>query len=461
MKCLNEEQDVRKDNETTTSITHSSVPEFYAGKSVFITGGTGFLGKVFLEKLLYSCKDIVTIYVLIRDKKGKSAQQRIEELVNKPLFTRLRSERPHDLKKLVPVVGDTSLPNLGISTEDEEILIQKVTAVFHVAANVKFHEELEIPVNTNIRGTSLVLDLCRRMENLEVFVHISTVFCHTSQKILEEKLYPPPAELSEVFKYLEQSNQDRRQLKTLLNGQPNTYTFTKALAETYVAENHGNIPTVIVRPAIVTGSLKEPLPGWVDHWLGATGLFAATAKGANRVLLGNPNYNLDLIPVDYVANLAIVAATRCRTDEVSIYNCCTSSCNPITEGKIYEYLQIVCKNNGFDIPRLIFTENKLILSIQTFLLQTTPAYFMDLVRRVRGKKPMYMKIQSQVVSVRNVLNYFTSRSWEMKADRTRELHASLSSEDRLQFPCDPCHIDWEDYTNVYLKGIEQFLMVRK
>uniref|UniRef100_A0A2A4J0C7 Fatty acyl-CoA reductase n=1 Tax=Heliothis virescens TaxID=7102 RepID=A0A2A4J0C7_HELVI len=460
MEYRNKEPDVRILIETTQS-TYSPVPDFYAGKSVFITGGTGFIGKVFLEKLLYSCKDIDTIYVLIRDKKGKTAKERIDEFVSKPIFSRLRNERPNDLNKIIPVIGDICLPNLGISTEDQETLSQKVTTVFHVAATIKFHEELSIAVNTNVGGTSSLLNLCRCMKNLEAFVHISTAFCNTGQKILEEKLYPPPAKLSEVYKFLELSKYNRKQLKTLLNGQPNTYTFTKALTETFIAENHGNIPSVIVRPSIVSGSLREPLPGWVDNWMGATGLIVATMKGANRVLFGKPNNFLDLIPVDYVANLAIVAATRCkRSCGVSVYNCCSSACNPISLLTLFKYIKIASNKNGIRLSQLIFTESKFILSIMTFLLQIIPAYLMDLWLRLRGKKPVYMKIQAQVVAGRNLLNFFTSHSWEMKADRTRALHASLSPEDRLKFPCDPSDINWKEYIKIYLLGIEKFLMVR-
>lgn len=58
----------------------SEVRQFYKGKSVFITGATGFLGKILLEKLLRVCIEIDTIYILIREKKGKDIQERINEI---------------------------------------------------------------------------------------------------------------------------------------------------------------------------------------------------------------------------------------------------------------------------------------------------------------------------------------------------------------------------------------------
>ena len=56
----------------------------------------------------------------------------------------------------------------------------------------------------------------------------------------------------------------------------------------------------------------EPLPGWIDNWFGATALIAASGKGFNRVLHTSPDNALDLIPVDYVTNAIIVAASRCK-----------------------------------------------------------------------------------------------------------------------------------------------------
>lgn len=49
------------------------------------TGGTGFLGKILIEKLLRSCSGISTIYVLVRPKKGQDVLQRIENLFEDPV----------------------------------------------------------------------------------------------------------------------------------------------------------------------------------------------------------------------------------------------------------------------------------------------------------------------------------------------------------------------------------------
>ncbi len=58
----------------------------------------------------------------------------------------------------------------------------------------------------------------------------------------------------------------------LVGNCPNTYTYTKALAEQLLEKRCGSVPLVIVRPSIVTAAMKEPIPGWVDNMNGSTGI---------------------------------------------------------------------------------------------------------------------------------------------------------------------------------------------
>lgn len=58
----------------------SPIQEFYHGQSIFITGGTGFMGKLLIEKLLRTCSGLASIYLLVRPKKGKDVHQRTEEM---------------------------------------------------------------------------------------------------------------------------------------------------------------------------------------------------------------------------------------------------------------------------------------------------------------------------------------------------------------------------------------------
>ena len=60
----------------------SQIKTFFQNQTVFLTGGSGFLGKVLIEKLLRECEEIEKIYVLMRTKKNKTPEERFEELFN-------------------------------------------------------------------------------------------------------------------------------------------------------------------------------------------------------------------------------------------------------------------------------------------------------------------------------------------------------------------------------------------
>lgn len=66
------------------SDTDSKIHAYFTNKSIFVTGGTGFLGKILIEKLLRSCYELKHIYVLVRAKKGKKPIERLNELFDAP-----------------------------------------------------------------------------------------------------------------------------------------------------------------------------------------------------------------------------------------------------------------------------------------------------------------------------------------------------------------------------------------
>lgn len=63
----------------------TEIQSFYKGKTIFITGGTGFMGKVLIEKLLFSCSELDKIYVLIRSKRGRAPNIRLDEMFQLPV----------------------------------------------------------------------------------------------------------------------------------------------------------------------------------------------------------------------------------------------------------------------------------------------------------------------------------------------------------------------------------------
>jgi fatty acyl-CoA reductase len=69
---------------------------------------------------------------------------------------------------------------------------------------------------------------------------------------------------------------------------PNTYTFTKALAERTLKKRHGNIKLSIIRPSIVISSYKEPVVGWTETLSAMGGLLFAVLVGLINYLYCNP-----------------------------------------------------------------------------------------------------------------------------------------------------------------------------
>lgn len=63
----------------------SPLQRFYAGKTIFITGASGFMGKCLIEKLLYACSEVKEVIILMRPKRIRTASQRVEDFAKLPV----------------------------------------------------------------------------------------------------------------------------------------------------------------------------------------------------------------------------------------------------------------------------------------------------------------------------------------------------------------------------------------
>ncbi|XP_039391836.1 fatty acyl-CoA reductase 1 isoform X9 [Mauremys reevesii] len=287
-----------------------SIPEYYEGKNVLLTGATGFMGKVLLEKLLRSCPKVKAVYILVRHKAGQTPQERMEEMISCKLFDRLRDEQPEFKEKIIAVPSELTQSELDLSEQDKEKLIDCINIVFHCAATVRFNETLRDAVQLNVIATQQLVILAQRMKNLEVFMHVSTAYAYCNRKHIEEIIYPPPVDPKKLIGSLEWMDDGLVNDITpkLIGDRPNTYTYTKALAEYVVQQEGAKLNIAIIRPSIVGASWKEPFPGWIDNFNGPSGLFIAAGKGILRTMRASNSAVADLVPVDVVVNTTLAAA---------------------------------------------------------------------------------------------------------------------------------------------------------
>jgi len=137
----------------------SDVTSFYHGRSIFLTGVTGFVGKVWhdmailhikpltdlnslslqvgLEKVLRSLPDVGKVYVLLRPKKGLTVNERLKELLSSQCFS-FHTQSPTQVSKVVAVTGDVTQSLFGLSDQDVKRISSTVSVVIHAAASIRF-----------------------------------------------------------------------------------------------------------------------------------------------------------------------------------------------------------------------------------------------------------------------------------------------------------------------------------
>lgn len=235
------------------------------------------------------------------------------------LFKRIMDGKPEMMSKICPVWGEITKPNLGLTNEHYRHVIENTQIVFHLAASLKLEATLKPNIEANLVATKFVLELASEMKNLIQMVHTSTAFCNVVDDVVYEKVYDhehDPHDLIRAAEWMSEEALADAQ-KPLLGIHPNTYTYTKHLAENLVKKFYENrsLPVCIFRPSIVLPSYSEPVPGWVDSLNGPAGVVMAVGGGAMRCLLIDLNVKMQSIPVDICINALITSTKHVATVE--------------------------------------------------------------------------------------------------------------------------------------------------
>lgn len=74
-------------------------------------------------------------------------------------------------------------------------------------------------------------------------------------------IYPPPIQPSKLLDASEWMDDQVFDVLTekIIQDRPNTYTYTKALAEYVLSQEAKDLPLAIIRPSIVGSSWREPV----------------------------------------------------------------------------------------------------------------------------------------------------------------------------------------------------------
>lgn len=157
---------------------------------------------------------------------------------------------------MVPVAGVMDAENMGFDDETLNELRENVNVIFHVAATIKFNTHLRIAIKTNLKGTLRCIEFGKSLRKMDAFIHLSTAFCNSNYTgLLEEKVYKPAQDPYDMLKMAEDDDawndiKARGDWVDIIKEHPNTYTFTKQLAENLVMNELAGYPAAIVRPSI-------------------------------------------------------------------------------------------------------------------------------------------------------------------------------------------------------------------
>jgi thioester reductase-like protein len=505
-----------------------SVRKALGGKRVMLIGVTGFIGKVWLANTLMDLPEIGKLYLLIRRQKSSPAQMRFEKTIEgspvfDPVFEKYGDRLGALLTEKIEVVeGDVSQPGLGLDSETAARLRMDLDLVINSSGLTDFNPDLRDALAVNVDSTYRLVEFIRGSDHAAL-LHLSTCYVagqrdervgervhlnytpagvkdfdaekewHRLHELVESaKTRVEGPEVTEELKKralgkehaakglsghaLEnQVRKNRvRWLKNYLTeaatqrakelGWPNTYTFTKSLAESLIAKHiskdGAGLPIAIVRPAIVETSVAKPFRGW-NEGINTSASLSYLLGTAFRQLPSNERKRLDIIPVDAVcAGITLIAAALVERRHDPVYQLATSCTNPCDMGRSIELTSLGHRRHyraqeGLECW-LRLRMDAIPVSKERYNRMSAPAQKMIIksIQRVMAPLPSAMKkplakTERNLERVEKLVELFEPfilhNEHDFVADNVEKLSHALTPEEKEIFGYDTAGLDWWEY----------------
>jgi len=505
------------------AVSRLSVRESLAGKNVLLIGVTGFIGKVWLANTLMDLPEIGKIYLLVRRQRGASGVERFEKIVEEspvfePLYRRYGERLPEFMGKRIEVIeGDLSQPELGMEPAVRERLSRTLDVVINSSGLTDFNPDLRDALAANVDSILHLLEFLRQSSHAAL-LHLSTCYvvgfvdgrvpealtpnytprrvegwdaesevrslrqliaeteAHAETPAITEQLRRQALDKATAAKGLHGSaleNQIRKNrirwvrnalveagtLRARELGWPNTYTFTKSLAESLLARQGAGLPIAVVRPSIVESSIAKPFRGW-NEGINTSAALSYLLGTFFRQLPTNERKCLDLIPVDTVTRgMTLITAALIKRCHQPLYQLATSVANPCDMRRSIELTGLAHRKyyraqEGLEYwLRLRF--DAIPVSKERYRRFSAPGQkaiikaIQKIMPPVPSKQPLLARAERSLEKLEKLIELFEPfilhNQHVFEGENAELLSAALPPEEKADFGYDPRSIDWYDF----------------
>ena len=295
-------------------------------RTIFVTGFPGFIAERLVERLAASDRQV---FLLVQTEFVEKAIKSVEEISH---------STGTPIENFALIEGDITLPDLGMSSEDAELVRESTTDVFHLAAIYDLAIAKEPAFKVNFEGTKNVNAFTASLPNLKRYNYIST--CYVAGKrtghINENELVHDA-------------------------GFRNFYEESKYLAESEVEKLKPELPVTIFRPSVVVGDSQSGETAKYDGMYHLIQYLKIAPILLRLVNVGNRDVRLNLVPVDFVAD---AIAALAFDDEAVGKTIAVADPSPLSTSELFDVIaEKLSGKRSAVVPPAALVERMLMLPI--------------------------------------------------------------------------------------------------